>query len=63
MAMFSLEPAPALELFYEHVEDSLPLQQENLPVADDTIPWGWNSVSSAQEFHLPWDLVKGKALA
>lgn len=63
MAMFSLEPAPALELFYEHGEDSLRTGQDSLPVADDTIHWGWNSVSSAQEFRLPRNLVKGKALA
>lgn len=53
MAMFSLEAAPALELFYEHGEDSLPLQQDNLPVADHTIHWGWNSVSGAHEFPYP----------
>lgn len=63
MATFSLEPAPALQLFYEHRENSLPSKQDKHPVADDTIHQGWNSVSSTQELHLPWNLVKGKTLA
>lgn len=62
MAVVSLEPAPALEVFYEHGEDPLPLQQNKHPVVNDTIPRGWNSVSAAQEFHLTWNLVKEKTL-
>lgn len=45
MAMVSLEPAPALEVFYEHREDPLPLQHNKHLVANDTIHRGWNSVS------------------
>lgn len=58
MAVVSLEAAPALEVFYEHGEDPLPLQHNILWTTTQSPGAG----TQCQEFHLTWNLVKGKTL-